>query len=159
MAAVPGWPAATSAAHMAATCGLADAAFCGHHAAMPNHDHIFQSLKDALQEAETRGYQRGWDECMAAMVAAASKRKNIPTAVSDVPPDGEGETYTVMVMRALTVKPGITAPQIQAWLADKGLPANKIAARSAVRRLLRQGKIEQRGLKFFPKAERLKEVA
>jgi hypothetical protein len=123
-------------------------------------DHILQSVKDALQEAETRGYQRGWDECMAAMVAAASKRKSIAPAT---PPEesspGEGEPYSVTVLRALTVKPGIAAPQIQAWLADKGLPANKIAVRSAIRRLLRQGKIEQRGVKFFPKAERLKEVA
>jgi hypothetical protein len=127
---------------------------------MPNQeDHILQSVKDALQEAETRGYQRGWDECMAAMVAAASKRKSSPAPEQETSSGGEGETYTVTVSRALTVKPGITGPQIYAWLVDRGLPANKIAVRSAVRRLLRQGKIEQRGVKFFPKAERLKEVA
>jgi hypothetical protein len=62
-------------------------------------------------------------------------------------------------LRALTVKPGMSNPEIEAWLIGQNQPHNKHGIRSAVRRLKKQGRIEQRGIRYWPKAGRLKEVA
>lgn len=130
--------------------------------AVPLNDR-FMRLIDEIKREE---YERGWNDAVKSLVAAA--RKGIPApdhrpnAVPTPPMQDDGTSVIDMVQSVIQDRPGLRGAQIVRFVVAKVPGSDRKAmdrtCRTALSRLKKRGRIEQRKKRWYLKKEAKKEA-
>ena len=124
----------------------------------------FMRLIDEIKRDE---YQRGWNDAIRSILAAARKEMAPPGHRPDAVPmpstQEDGASVIDMVQSVIQDKPGLRGAQIVRSVVAKVPGADRKAmdrtCRTALSRLKKRGKILQRGKRWYPPEEEKKSSA